>query len=191
MTTVAEPIRMTYHPRYINRRPTKLLTVWKNMKARCRDNPNMPCWHRYGGRGIDMCDAWYDNYDVFAGWCLGNGWSEGLTIDRVDNECGYDPWNVRFVTLGENIRNRERTKAQVDSNAGDHLKGYWARVKSGEIEHTGNIRAVECVETGVVYKSGSAASKAFGFSRKACCVAITRGGKMGGFHWRYATSKAS
>tara|TARA_R110000751_G_scaffold86015_1_gene171481 strand:+ start:215 stop:784 length:570 start_codon:yes stop_codon:yes gene_type:complete len=185
MSTLAEPVSRTY-PRYIKGRPTKLLTVWKNAKARCRDYPNIPCWHRYGGRGIDICNEWYDSYDVFAGWCMDNGWKDGLTIDRIDNERNYSPDNVRFVTLSENVKNRKRTQAQRDNDTGNNnLKVYWAKVKSGEIEQERwNNRSVICVETGDVYKTASSAGRAFGFGRGACANAISSGGKMGGYHWK-------
>ena len=46
-----------------------------------------PKYGRYGGRGIKICDDWM-TIDGFASWALANGWQEGLTLDRIDNDAG-------------------------------------------------------------------------------------------------------
>jgi len=170
-------------PRYIGRQPTKLHAVWKNIKVRCRDRRH-PQWHRYGGRGVDVCDEWHDSWQVFAKWCLAHGWSEGLTIDRIDNDRWYEPGNVQFVARGENSARAEVTAARREAG-GENMRAYHAdRVERGLAGP--NARAVRCVETGDVYESGWAASEAFGMSRKTCYAAIRRGGLMAGLHWEYA-----
>ena len=83
---------------------TRLYGVWKAMRQRC-NNPNTPAYDRYGGRGISVCDEW-SNYQRFKEWALTNGYAEGLTIDRIDNDAGYYPWNCRWVTRKEQSRNR-------------------------------------------------------------------------------------
>jgi hypothetical protein len=54
---------------------------WQNMKQRCT-NPKHPKFHRYGGRGIRVCDEWLD-IDVFYKWSIANGWEKGFSIDRI------------------------------------------------------------------------------------------------------------
>jgi len=62
---------------------------WQNMKQRCT-NPKHPKFHRYGGRGIRVCDDWLD-IDVFYKWSVANGWEKGVSIDRIDNDGDYCP----------------------------------------------------------------------------------------------------
>lgn len=82
----------------------RLKNVWYCMKRRC-NNPEHPKYHRYGGRGIKVCDEWGNSFDKFAKWALQNGYSKGLEIDRIDNDGDYEPNNCRFVTHKENMRN--------------------------------------------------------------------------------------
>jgi hypothetical protein len=79
--------------------------VWRGMKERCC-NPNFKQFHRYGGRGIGVCEEWANNFQTFFIWSMSNGWKHGLQIDRIDNDKGYSPDNCRFVTQSENLKNR-------------------------------------------------------------------------------------
>lgn len=80
---------------------TRLYTIWCNMKARCL-NPNTPNYHRYGGRGINVCDEWSD-YINFKKWALQNKYNNCLTIDRKNNNEGYYPTNCQWITNKENV----------------------------------------------------------------------------------------
>jgi hypothetical protein len=82
-----------------------LYDVWTGMKQRCYDQ-NHRRYHRYGGRGITVCEAWYNNVESFYEWAMASGYQEGLEIDRIDNNQGYSPDNCRWVTPKENQRNR-------------------------------------------------------------------------------------
>ena len=75
------------------------------MKQRCY-NKSYTKYKDYGGRGITICDEWLENSIVFIEWSLENGWKKGLQIDRIDNDKGYFPENVRFVTQRENLLNK-------------------------------------------------------------------------------------
>jgi len=72
------------------------------MKQRCY-NPNNRSYKTYGGRGIKVCDEWRDNFMAFHDWAIANGYEEGLTIDRIDNDGDYEPNNCRWITLQENV----------------------------------------------------------------------------------------
>ncbi len=85
-----------------------LMVMWTSMIKRC-SNPKSKSWHRYGGRGITVCPEWYD-FSVFAAWALANGYAVGLQIDRIDNDSGYRPDNVRFVTRYVQQRNTSRSR---------------------------------------------------------------------------------
>jgi hypothetical protein len=82
--------------------------TWQNMKSRCL-NPNNPKYHRYGERGIKVCDDWL-TIEGFSEWALNNGWSDGLSIDRIDNDGNYCPENCKWVTMSENSRKKRTTK---------------------------------------------------------------------------------
>jgi len=81
--------------------------VWQQMKSRCRD-PNNPGYHRYGGRGITVCKRW-DDFVLF--WeDMGPTWQRGLSIERVDNDLGYQPDNCRWATGYDQTRNMSRNR---------------------------------------------------------------------------------
>lgn len=82
---------------------------YHHIKDRCY-NPNSKSYHRYGGRGIKMCDEWLNSYESFEKWCLTHGYSPDLAIDRIDNDGDYAPDNCRFITLKENNQKRRTTR---------------------------------------------------------------------------------
>lgn len=82
----------------------RLYRIWKAMRVRC-NNPNMKEYHRYGGRGIKVCNEWND-YFIFQKWAYLNGYNDTLTIDRIDNDKGYFPDNCRWITIEEQQQNR-------------------------------------------------------------------------------------
>ena len=90
---------------------TKLYAVYSSMKARCR-NKNNRNWHNYGGRGITVCEEWLNDFKAFYDWSINNGYSEGLTLDRIDNDKGYSPDNCRWATY-ETQQNNKRTNVYV------------------------------------------------------------------------------
>ena len=86
---------------------TNIYHVWRNMKARC-DNPNNKEYHRYGGRGISVCDEWIDSFPAFYEWAKESGYEKGLTLDRINNDEGYSPSNCRWATWKQQSRNNCR-----------------------------------------------------------------------------------
>lgn len=82
--------------------------AYRSMKARC-NNKNNKSYHRYGGRGIQVCAEW-SKYEAFASWSKSNGHAVGLTIDRIDNNGDYKPSNCRWVTQKENSQNTSMVK---------------------------------------------------------------------------------
>jgi hypothetical protein len=85
----------------------RLWRIWNNMKNRC-SNPNIDTFHRYGGRGIKVCDEWEQSYESFREWSLSNGYTDNLSIDRIDNDGNYEPNNCRWVTSKIQSRNTVR-----------------------------------------------------------------------------------
>jgi len=78
------------------------------MIKRCT-NPNIRFYEDYGGRGITVCDRWLWSYEAFI-LDVGRKPSSKHTLDRVDNDRGYEPGNVRWATQSEQLRNRRTTK---------------------------------------------------------------------------------
>jgi len=78
----------------------RLYQVWADMLARC-NNPNIACWKYYGGRGIEVCAEWM-KFASFKAWAETTGYSNDLTIDRIDSDGNYEPSNCRWITLYEN-----------------------------------------------------------------------------------------
>lgn len=94
---------------------TRLHAIWGNMKARCYNDNNKE-YHRYGGRGIKVCEEWCNDFIKFNEWAISNGYREGLQIDRIDNDGNYEPSNCRWVTKKENGNNTSKSIRIQDGN---------------------------------------------------------------------------
>lgn len=81
---------------------------WIGMRNRCR-NPKNPRYPLYGGRGITICREWND-YKTFRGWAFESGYQPHLSLDRIDVNGPYAPWNCRWVTQRIQTRNQRRNR---------------------------------------------------------------------------------
>ena len=83
---------------------TRIYNIWVGIKDRTL-KPKNKHYHYYGGRGIKICEAWLD-VRIFYDWAMSNGYSDELTIDRIDNDGDYCPENCRWTTKSIQQRNR-------------------------------------------------------------------------------------
>ena len=92
------------HPKTHGMTGSRLYQVWASMHARC----NSPSYHarkHYAGKKITVCAEW-QKFEPFRDWALANGYDDELTLDRKENNKGYEPNNCRFVTHAEQQRNK-------------------------------------------------------------------------------------
>ena len=101
--------RVTVKYNDANENKTRLYSIWSNMKSRCY-NPNSKNYKYYGNKGIAVFKQWKNNYIIFNIWALCHGYKDNLTIDRRDNDKGYNPENCRWITMAEQAHNRKDNK---------------------------------------------------------------------------------
>ena len=104
----------------------RIYRTWTNIRDRCYNNVN-PNYNNYGGRGIAVCDEWKDNFQAFYDWSMANGYDDTLTIDRVDNNKGYEPNNCRWATQKQQARNR-RSNRNYTINGETYCLSKWCEI---------------------------------------------------------------
>lgn len=114
-------------------RKTRIYNIWSNMKDRCY-NINNPNYKNYGGRGISVYRDWFLHFKSFYDWSVDNGYMDGLTIERINNDSGYCPNNCKWASRKEQSRNR-RTNRFIEYNNEKMTVVEWAE-KTGINEYT-------------------------------------------------------
>lgn len=109
-----------------NETKTRLYRLWSNMKQRCY-NKKQPTYKYYGARGIRVCQEWKNNYESFRDWAITNGYSDKLTIDRIDVNGNYEPTNCRWITNTEQQQNKSNNRL-ITYNNEEHCISEWARI---------------------------------------------------------------
>lgn len=97
--------------------------VWRRMTQRC-GNPNDRNYHRYGGRGVKVCEEWLD-FSNFAR-DMAVDWVEGLSIERIDNNGNYCKENCRWATVAEQASNR-RSNVRITHNGETLIASEWSK----------------------------------------------------------------
>lgn len=102
---------------------SRTYTTWAGMVQRCT-NPNCKHWHRYGGRGIKVCDRWLNSFAHFLE-DMGEK-PKGLTLDRINNDGNYEPSNCRWTDSLTQARNSTITR-NVTAFGKTQGLGAWAK----------------------------------------------------------------
>ena len=111
---------------------TRIYGIWANMKNRC-NLPTEPNYKNYGGRGISVCEEWNQNFAAFYDWAIQNGYTDELTIDRIDVNGNYEPSNCRWVNMRVQQNNR-RNNTHLEFNGDVHTIAEWSRIVNINVE---------------------------------------------------------
>jgi hypothetical protein len=106
---------------------TRLFSIWRHMKDRCL-NSNIDDYKSYGGRGIKICDVWLNDFMVFYDWAIKSGYSEKLTLDRIDVNGNYEPSNCRWATRSQQ-NNNKRDNVLIEINGETKTITQWSKLK--------------------------------------------------------------
>ena len=110
------------NPKKHGKTGSRLYKIYYGIIRRCT-NPNSKYYDRYGGRGIYVCDEWLEKgknnpgFMNFYNWAINNGYSNNLTLDRIDNDGPYAPWNCRWANNYVQASNKRNNSYIWDGEA--------------------------------------------------------------------------
>lgn len=113
---------MAFKGKWSNPSVSRTYYAWRSMRNRCYNVKNHSFKH-YGGRGIEVCQQWRDDFDQFVA-DMGEA-PEGKSLDRVNNDLGYSPENCRWATLKEQLNNQRRNH-RITHNGKTQTLAQWA-----------------------------------------------------------------
>ena len=121
---------------------TRLYSIWGNMIRRCNGKSTSPRNASYVKHGIMVCSEWRNSFSSFKSWALEHGYTDNLSIDRIDPTGNYEPSNCRWVTMHDQQNNRTsnvflsafgkcQTVSQWAREVGIRSAAIYARLKNG------------------------------------------------------------
>ena len=105
---------------------TRLYGCYKGMMNRCYREKDIH-YPAYGGRGIVVCEEWKHNAKAFIDWALENGYSDDLTIERIDVNGNYEPDNCTWIPMREQYENK-RQNIMIEWKGKRHSAEKWSRI---------------------------------------------------------------
>lgn len=171
----------------------RLRHIWHKIIGRCENEKNKN-YKYYGGKGIKVCAAWHDPYQFFQ-WAMSNGYSEELTIDRIDYKGNYGPDNCRWVTIKKQQNNKSDNRYETINgttktvqewieyfgvDAGmvrSRLARGWEFEKSISLPSEKRYRGLKviCIDTGETFESFKKAGEKYGVSGEKIRLAVLGG----------------
>lgn len=112
---------------------TRVYKEWVSMKCRCYTESHTS-YKNYGGRGIRVCEEWLNDFLSFYTWAIENGYSDELTLDRIDVNGNYCPENCRWVTQKEQARNK-RNNRFINYKGVEHTGSEWSELLGSKDRH--------------------------------------------------------
>lgn len=116
---------------------TRIFKLWTAMRERCSCQ-SLISYPNYGGRGIKVCDEWQNSFVAFLDWSIANGYSDELSIDRIDVNGNYCPENCRWVTVKVQANNK-RNSRMLTLDGETHTLAEWSEL-TGVKQATISIR---------------------------------------------------
>lgn len=105
---------------------SRIYKIYNGMISRCYKKYSSS-YDRYGGRGITICKEWLDDFMNFYNWAIKNGYSDDLSIDRIDPNGNYEPSNCRWATAKEQANNT-RSTVFLTYNGETKSASEWSRI---------------------------------------------------------------
>lgn len=85
--------------------------AWRAMVSRCHNEADRS-YRWYGARGIEVCSLWRSSYEEFERYIASTigPRPDGAHLDRINNDIGYEPGNVRWSSPKKNANNRSNSR---------------------------------------------------------------------------------
>lgn len=132
-------LRMTKH----SLAKTRLYKLYYSMMNRCH---NVKCseYNRYGGRGIEVCEAWRKDNTAFFKWAEENGYDPNrpeLSLERIDVDGNYCPENCKWIELKDQYCNMRKTVRMANLSLAEFCRraGLDYRSVYSKYYHSGDI----------------------------------------------------
>lgn len=97
---------------------TRIWYIWQSMRFRCKRHKNY--------KNISVCKEW-TRFEPFYDWAINNGYSDDLTIDRIDNLGNYEPNNCRWADY-KTQGNNKSTNVRIEYDGVTHTIAEWADI---------------------------------------------------------------